>query len=315
MVILAAGLTPAWQQVMQFERFTLGEVNRAHTVTRCASGKVLNVAVALAALGAEATTLALVGGPPAESIEAEFAAAGLRRHWVRTAGATRVCTTILEADGRSSELVENAGAATVVELAQFAAAYADAAAGAEIAIITGSLPAGAPSTYYRDLVRSGPARLILDIRGPELLHALELRPLVVKPNRHELSLTVGRPLAEDDALVAAIAEIRRRGAEWVVVTDGAAPVWIAGPGGVWRAAPPKLTSVNPIGAGDCLAAGMAWALGQGIGLPEAVRHGVAAAAASVTHVLPGRFAAERIPTLVDSIALRQQGIAALGGSA
>jgi len=144
---------------------------------------------------------------------------------------------------------------------------------------------------------------------------LELRPLLVKPNRHELSLTVGRPLDDDAALVAAIDELRRRGAQWVVVTDGAAPVWIAGPGGLWRAAPPRLAAINPIGAGDCLAAGLAWAISRGIALPEAVCSGVAVAAASIGHVLPGRFDASRVPAIAESTALQPMGIVIPGGSA
>jgi hypothetical protein len=35
-MILAAGLTPAWQQIYVFDRFHPGEVNRAIGVGRCA---------------------------------------------------------------------------------------------------------------------------------------------------------------------------------------------------------------------------------------------------------------------------------------
>ena len=47
-MIIAAGLTPAWQQIMRFERLATGQVNRAREVAWCASGKVLNVGLALA---------------------------------------------------------------------------------------------------------------------------------------------------------------------------------------------------------------------------------------------------------------------------
>jgi len=41
-VILVAGLTPAWQQILRFDDFRPGEVNRASEVQWCCSGKVLN---------------------------------------------------------------------------------------------------------------------------------------------------------------------------------------------------------------------------------------------------------------------------------
>ena len=55
--ILAAGLTPAWQQVLVFDAFTPGAVNRAREVHWCASGKVLNAARALHHLGGPARAL------------------------------------------------------------------------------------------------------------------------------------------------------------------------------------------------------------------------------------------------------------------
>jgi tagatose 6-phosphate kinase len=132
-VIVAAGLSPAWQQIMRFDRFRAGEVNRARDVHWCASGKVLNVAVALAHLGAACETIALVGGPPREQIAREFAALGIRARWVEAHWSTRVCTTILDLEtGRATELVENAGPVTAAELDEFRTAYAQSAAAAEL---------------------------------------------------------------------------------------------------------------------------------------------------------------------------------------
>ena len=44
-MIVAAGLSPAWQQVMQFDTFQPGEVNRAREVFWYGSGKTLKVCV------------------------------------------------------------------------------------------------------------------------------------------------------------------------------------------------------------------------------------------------------------------------------
>ena len=40
-MILSAGLTPAWQQILVFDQMHWGEVNRASEVAWCGSGKVL----------------------------------------------------------------------------------------------------------------------------------------------------------------------------------------------------------------------------------------------------------------------------------
>src|SRR5690242_9889208 len=92
--ILAAGLSPAWQQILAFDAFHIGEVNRAHETHACASGKVLNVGLALHRLGANVRTLSLIGGAAAEQIKDEFAAAGAAGCWIDAASPTRVCTTV-----------------------------------------------------------------------------------------------------------------------------------------------------------------------------------------------------------------------------
>ncbi len=156
-MILAAGLTPAWQQILRFENFRPGEVNRASEVHWCPSGKVLNVGLALARLGASCTTLAPLGGPALQPTEREFAALGAARRWIDVACPTRVCTTILDVSSKqTTELVENAGPLSAAELKAFAAAFVELVADARLAIITGSLAKGAPATFFRDLAAGAP---------------------------------------------------------------------------------------------------------------------------------------------------------------
>jgi len=289
-MIVAAGLTPAWQQILLFDQFRPGEVNRAREAHWCASGKVLNVGIALRHLGADSSLVALIGGPPKAQIDLECERLGVRTHWVAAAAPTRVCTTILDAaTGRTTELVENAGPVTDGELRSFRETFNNAVSAADVVVLTGSLPAGAPATFYRDLLTATSARAVLDARGPELLAALEEGPFLVKPNREELGLTFGRPVDLEVELRAAMNELNERGATWVVVTQGKQPVWISSAGRFYSIQPPTVRVVNPIGCGDCLAAGLAAALSRGQHPLEAVRHGIAAAAENARHLLPGRI--------------------------
>ncbi len=306
-MILAAGLTPAWQQVMRFARLRPGEVNRAREVHWGASGKAINVGMALAGLGAPALALSPRGGWSGASMEAEFARRGLPAVWTPSATPTRVCTTLLdEAAGTATELVENAAPLTADEVSAFAAAYREHAAGARFVVLTGSLPAGTPATFYRDRLRETPCPALLDVRGPELLAALEAGPAVVKPNRDELAATAGHPLPDRLAVLAAMRSLIERGARAVVVTHGKDAAWVMDRAGCWEAVPPEVTPVvNPIGCGDCLAAGLAWGLAEGRPLVEAVRLGLAAAAENVTQLLPARLTPERVAAWLPRIVVRE----------
>jgi 1-phosphofructokinase family hexose kinase len=255
-------------------------------------------------LGAESHTVALAGGSPREAIERELCSLGIRHTLVPAHWSTRVCTTLLDrASGRTTELVENAGPVTAEELATFATVFAQASLDADMVVLTGSLPAGTPETFYYDLLGRVACRALLDVRGPELLAALPRRPFLVKPNREELAKTVGRPLATDAELLAAMQEINERGAVWVVVSAGREALWARGAGRAYRLQPLSVETVNPIGCGDCLAAGIAWGLSLGREPLDALKLGIAAAAQNAGELLPARLDPERVQEMAERVTI------------
>ena len=316
-MILSAGLTPAWQQILVFDAFRSGAVNRAVEVRWCASGKALNAGIAAHHLACgksvgqvanlpedqrqignlpHSLTLATLGGPPLQEIDREFHALGVPHRWIETAAATRVCTTLIDrGTGTITELVENGRPLAPEEIEAFRVAYAQEAARAAVVVLIGSLPDGAPLSLYRELAARTPCPMVLDFRGDGLLSVLDLKPHVVKPNREELAQTVGRPLDDDGDLCRAMQSLNARGARWVVVTHGKGPVWLSSPDRIYRLHPlPVEGAVNPIGCGDALAAGIAWGMQEGVEMPEAVRLGVAAAADRLRTLLPSRLDPRRV---------------------
>lgn len=303
-MILAVGLSPAWQHILCFDSFRPGEVNRATASHWCASGKVLNVGLAVRSLGREGATLAPLGGQPFDSIDAEFQEAGALRHWVRTRSPTRTCTTILDSgSGTTTELVEEAAPFQERELDEFTAEYARLARRADVVVMTGSLPSGTPPSFYRRLLMATPVRAVLDVRGPELLAALPSKPFVVKPNREELARTLGRPIDDAD-LAPAMRELNRLGAQWVIVTQGKDAVLVSSLDEAFRLSPPSVEVVNPIGCGDCLAAGLACGLCDDLGFPDAVRFGVAAAVDNARRLLPSRLDPAGIAAMAQKVEIQ-----------
>ncbi len=200
-----------------------------------------------------------------------------------------------------TELVENTCAMTSDELQDCRARYVPSAARSELVVLSGSLPAGAPADFYRDLLSRTTPPAVVDFRGPELWHALVHRPLLVKPNREELSRTVGRPLTTIAEVRAGVRELRQRGAQWVAITAGGGPVYVAGPGREFQLRPPRVEVVNPISSGDCLAAAFAWGIVQGHTVEESLRLGVAAGAMNVSSLLPARLNAETVRKLAATV--------------
>lgn len=304
-MILSAGLTPAWQQILVFDTFRYGEVNRAVEAHWCSSGKVFNAGIAVHRLGAESLTLATAGGPPLLQIRAEMNKLGVPLEVVETESATRVCTTILDRiTGTMTELVENGRPVSEAELDTFEARFAEAARKSDVAILIGTLPQGTPLSYYRRLLQHASCPTVLDFRGDGLLGVLDLEPMVIKPNREELALTVGHEFDTDESLIDAMRSLNHRGAQWVVVTDGPGAVWLTSLTETHRFQPPTVPPpevVNPIGCGDSMAAALAWAIRDHLPMPEAVRLGIAASIDNLRQLLPCRLSSERVRKLAETV--------------
>jgi fructose-1-phosphate kinase PfkB-like protein len=228
----------------------------------------------------------------------------MRPRWIAAAAATRVCTTVLDtARLTATELVPNAAAISAAEQGTFLSAHAEEAPAANVTLLIGSLPEGTPTDFYRQLIKRTAGKVILDARGPELLECLAKSPFLVKPNRQEIALTLGRDLTSDADLFAGMRELNERGAEWVIVTHGGKVAHAASGAGLYRFELPAAKVVNPIGCGDCTAAGIAWATDNGQDPLDAIRFGLAAGVDKVSQLLPGTIDRDRVQPIAHTIRL------------
>jgi 1-phosphofructokinase family hexose kinase len=155
-------------------------------------------------------------------------------------------------------------------------------------VLAGSLPPGIGNDFYArivNLLNQHDAHAILDTSGESLKLGCAEKPYLVKPNAEEAQALTGMSMDTPSEIVTASAEIRRMGAQNVVVSMGKAGALLHTAEGTWLTHSPKVKEKNPIGAGDSMVGGLVWALTQGINLKEALGWGVASGAATAS--LPG----------------------------
>lgn len=155
-------------------------------------------------------------------------------------------------------------------------------------VLAGSLPPGIGNDFYARIVNvlnKHKSHAILDTSGESLKFGCAEKPYLVKPNAEEAHALTGLPMDSPSEIAAAAAEIRRIGAQNVVVSMGKAGALSHTSEGTWLTHSPKIKEKNPIGAGDSMVGGLVWALTQGIALKEALGWGVASGAATAS--LPG----------------------------
>ena len=287
-----------------------GAVNRLASVTVEPGGKGVNVARVLAASGQPVTTvLPAATHDPLLAAIAALGLPGLTALPVPVAGAARVNTAVTEPDGTTTKLNEPGAGLSAEEVDAVEHALLEALASApptatdehHWAVLSGSLPPGAPVDWYVRLVgllRPLGVRIAVDTSdAPLAALAAALpgsAPDLIKPNGEELAQLAGvgatdleeGAMAGDLEPVAAAARVLvDLGIGAVMAPLGAAGAVLVTPDGAWHATAPRVPVVSTVGAGDSSVAG--YVLADVRGGDESRRLSTAMAYGSAAASLPG----------------------------
>ena len=155
---------------------------------------------------------------------------------------------------------------------------------ADVTFISGGLPRGVDTGYYREIFRTvDPHSLrIADTEGAKLFAALEAGIDLVKPNLEELQETLGREFKDKDDMLAGCYELLDRGAKIVLLSLGKDGAVITDGTRNYYCKSINVAVNSTVGAGDGMVAAAATMLQKGADLPEILRAGVAAGTATVT---------------------------------
>ena len=276
---------------MTFANLSIDAVNRAIDVRECASGKSINVARVAHTLGEKVIATGILGGDRASVVRRDLDRAGIPHDFVEVDARTRMCVTVIDQAGATAtELIEESSAVRKEDSGRLLLHLAPLLDRAKVLVMSGTIAPELGDDLYARCVRLARERgikTIVDAKRDPLMLALRERPTVVKPNRAELSQTVGEEIASDASLESAIRRCIELGAEWVAVTNGARETVISDGSGFWSIPTPRVNVVSPIGSGDAFAAGVAVGIVRGLPLPDACALGVACGAANAQTALAG----------------------------
>jgi fructose-1-phosphate kinase PfkB-like protein len=224
-----------------------GSVHRTLTSSTFFSGKGGNVAVAMERLGnVDIELIQALGGEPGKLIEKDMERFSIKPRSLWVSQSTRVCTTLTEKGGRTTELIEPSPELSLNEWERIAEMVEDRLKENRDVLICGSFPGGNPSSLIEALSRR-PKESNLWVDGLRQ-DILELAPMVLKINHKELATLVEktRSIAVDCEEVSA-----RFGIPNLVITSEDGPVTLWEKSGVQEIPVPSLPGVvNTTGAGD-----------------------------------------------------------------
>lgn len=294
--IITVTLNTAIDHIIEVPSFTLGKTHRSKNAQAFPSGKGINVTRTLNVLGKKVVALGFVGYSSLDFFKTLDS--NLCRMQLTTVdGETRRNISIIDSEKNTLTHIINPGyEVSNSDLRKFKASFQDNVSNGDIVILSGSLPAGVPASFYEELLHichDKDALNILDSSSEPLREGLKGKPFMCKPNLDELEYLAGKELRRsENKIIEAAREIMKSGIQLVVVSCGSKGI-LAVKNGVdttWKAFIDKdMVNLPAIckGSGDALVAGFAAGYLENRAFPDILRLGVACGAANLLTPCPG----------------------------
>ncbi len=288
-MIYTLTLNPAVDRELTVPMMEFDSVLRASEARVDFGGKGFNVSRLLKGMNEPSIAVGFLGGRAGELLQDGLQSLGIATDFVWVPEETRTNVSIVtQSHDHYIKVNEKGPLIGVTKQKELLNKIDSLAKRGDWWVLAGSLPPGVADDFYARVVNvlnKHEAQAILDTSGESLKIGCAEKPYLLKPNAEEAHALTGLPMDTPSGIAAAAAEIRRIGAQNVVVSMGKAGALLHTSEGTWLTHSPKIKEKNPIGAGDSMVGGLVWALTQGIALKEALGWGVASGAATAS--LPG----------------------------
>lgn len=279
-MIYTITLNPSIDYIVEVDDLKLGGLNRMNRDLKLPGGKGINVSRVLNQLGAGNTAIGFLGGFTGRFINDKLQEDQIQTDFVMIADDTRINIKLKHGD--ETEINGLGPAICEEEAAQLLQKLSSLQTG-DIVVLSGSIPPSLGTDFYDRLIqvcKQTGAEFVIDTTGPALMEALVHKPLLVKPNHHELAELFGVNIETREELVLYGRKLLEAGAKHVLISmagDGA--LLITG-SDVYHASVPKGMVKNSVGAGDSMIGGFVGTYVLNGDILEAFRTGVASGSAT-----------------------------------
>lgn len=305
-MILTVTPNAAVDKTYRVEGFRLDAVNRPTQTYTVAGGKGINVARVYRTLGGRPLATGFLGGNQGRIVAEALQAEEILADMVEVRGETRLCIAAVDAlTGSQTEINESGPEVSSEEIGKLFERVTRLLSQETFSfvVLSGSLPPGAPSTLYAELIalcRSRGVPAVLDTSGEPLREGLQARPWLIKPNRTELETILGRPLPDRETALSAAQDLLREGVGMVALTLGTDGALLVAEAGAWFALPPPIVFASAVASGDSFLAALLWQWTEGAPAADpaaALRMATGAGAANAAEIGAGFCSRESILSL------------------
>lgn len=302
-MVLTVCPNPSIDTYAWMEAFQLGQTNRIVGLREFPGGKGIHVAMALRELDCPVTLMGNWAGPQGEWIKNSPKLQGMKIIGPQLTGNTRKCFTFrAEVDQKmaNTELLEPGPVMTTQDWESFLSQFNVALEHCSLVCLSGSWPLGAQDDAYYQLLQlceKAGIKAILDCSGIQLKHALKGRFFALHINEGEAEAHFGAVNPTE------IYKFIKNKVSCLALTKGKDGLFLCGAHVYVHANVLLKEVISTVGSGDCLTAGMAYAIFNGLNWEEMASYGVACGAANCMNEDLGMLRREDVAELLPLVKL------------
>lgn len=285
-MIITVTLNPSIDYILQVEDLALEETQRAENTFLYAAGKGINVSRVLTRLNIPNIAWGFLGGLNGERFTKLIEEDGINTNFILCENETRLNVVITETKTHNQLRVSAKG--PIITKGEMDVLYNKARKlpeDTEFLSFGGSLPENLPTEIYKfliELIQSSGIKCILDTSNDALIHGIQAKPFMIKPNLYELRQIVKNDNIQTNYEIKKEAsKIVREGVKNVVISLGKDGAILVNEFEIIQANTPEVEVKSVVGAGDSMIAGLIYALHNNLSNEDVIKYGVAFGTASV----------------------------------
>ncbi|WP_373180188.1 1-phosphofructokinase [Enterococcus durans] len=279
-MIYTVTLNPSIDFIVKVDGLKLGDLNRMKEDFKLPGGKGINVSRILKRMDKESTALGFLGG-----FTGNFISEWLKEEQINTAFTNVQSDTRINIKLKSDTETEINGLGPVLsekEIEDLKQVMNNVKKG-DIVVLSGSTPASLRNGFYQELIeiiRGKEAEFVIDTTGDDLKDALAKRPLLIKPNNHELAELYHTEFKSIEDILPYGKKLLEEGAQNVLISMAGDGALLFTKDGAYQSNVLVRPLKNSVGAGDSMIAGFIGSYSKDQDPVEAFKWGVACGSAT-----------------------------------
>lgn len=279
-MIYTVTLNPSIDFIVKVDGLKLGDLNRMKEDFKLPGGKGINVSRILKRMDTESTALGFLGG-----FTGNFISEWLKEEQINTAFTNVQSDTRINIKLKSDTETEINGLGPVLsekEIEDLKQVMNNVKKG-DIVVLSGSTPASLRNGFYQELIeiiRGKEAEFVIDTTGDDLKDALAKRPLLIKPNNHELAELYHTEFKSIEDILPYGKKLLEEGAQNVLISMAGDGALLFTKDGAYQSNVLVRPLKNSVGAGDSMIAGFIGSFSKDHDPVEAFKWGVACGSAT-----------------------------------